>query len=90
MKDCSIGSKITSIQKCRAACNELNKGIGVLRKNKPCYIAGNGKCRKDGRQGSKARLVCMIKGIMVMLISYTQGYLYFELRKIVLIAYEYI
>ena len=74
-KDCSIGSKITNIQSCRAACNELNKAIGVLRKNKPCYIAGNGKCRKDGRQGSRARLVCMIKGIMVMLISYTHGYL---------------
>ena len=31
-----LGSKITNIQSCRAACNELNKAIGVLRKNKTC------------------------------------------------------
>ena len=61
-KTCSIGSTITTMQDCRDACNELNKEIGVTKRNKPCYIAGNGKCRQDGRHGARARLVCMNKG----------------------------
>ena len=46
-------------QECRMACQTLNKEVGNdLRDGKPCYVAGNQKCRQDARFGSKASMVC--------------------------------
>ena len=46
-------------QECRIACQTLFKEVGNdLRNGKACYVAGNQKCRQDGRFGPKASLVC--------------------------------
>ena len=46
-------------QECQIACQTLNNEVGNdLRNGKACYVAGNQKCRQDGRFGSKASLVC--------------------------------
>ena len=51
-----------TIRECRAACNELDRGTGAMKTGKACYIAQNGKCRQDGRQGSRTSLVCISRG----------------------------
>ena len=57
---CINGSKILGATECNDACSELEIGpIASLSDGKPCYQAGNGKCRQDGRQGKSASLVCM-------------------------------
>ena len=43
---------------CETACKWLKKDVGRLIDGKACYIAGNGKCRQDGRPGRKTSLVC--------------------------------
>ena len=55
---CETGSKIMTTRECELACKWLEKVIGSLKNGKACYIAGNGKCRQDGRQGRKTSLVC--------------------------------
>ena len=50
---------------CRTACNELDRKIGNIKNMKDgneCYIAGNGKCRQNGKRGKNTLLVCMKKG----------------------------
>ena len=59
---CKTGAKILTVQECRIACQELEKSVGALKTGKICYIAKNGKCRQDGRQGSKTSLVCAKEG----------------------------
>ena len=46
---CETGSLIMRKQECKNACTKLNKLTGKLKKRKVCYLARNGKCRKDGR-----------------------------------------
>ena len=55
---CREGSTISSSMECRNACNALNKGFGYLKHRRLCYVAGNGRCKQDGRHGSKASLIC--------------------------------
>ena len=59
---CQNGTKVMNAQDCTSACNTLEKNMGKMKDGKACYIAGNGKCRQDGRHGARARLVCMNKG----------------------------
>ena len=54
---------------CETACTELGLSAGTLKDNNACYKAGNGKCRQDGRQGSKVNLVCMSDGNESLLIG---------------------
>ena len=35
---------------------------GIFREGKTCYMAKNGKCRQDGRHGSKVSLPCKTSG----------------------------
>ena len=59
-KSCINGSMILGANECDAACSELEIGpIVSLSDGNPCYQAGNGKIRQDGRQGKSASLVCM-------------------------------
>ena len=55
---CKQGSTILDTSECEIACDQLSLRIGTLRDGKPCYIAGNGKCRQDARLGRKASLIC--------------------------------
>ena len=56
---CPSGSEITETKECEAACSELGIGpLARLRNEKPCYKAGNGKCRQDANQGARASLIC--------------------------------
>ena len=58
-RSCSLGSTIMDTAECRDACTELDiNPVANLKKGRPCYKAGNGKCRQDGRHGSGAHLVC--------------------------------
>ena len=61
---CQKGTVIMTASQCKTACNQLEKEVGLLRTGKVCYIAGNGKCRQDGRKGSKTSLVCYTGGKM--------------------------
>ena len=58
---CEPGFKIFSSEGCELACR-LREKFGGSNESfmewKPCYIAGNGKCKQDGHHGSKASLVC--------------------------------
>ena len=48
---------------CRNACNFLELPLGgTFRDSKLCYRAKNGKCRQDGRHGSKVFIVCKNAG----------------------------
>ena len=63
---CHVGSAITSADECKVACDALNKKVGgALSDGKPCYIAGTGKCKQDGRQNPRSHLVCKTFGIMI-------------------------
>ena len=55
---CAQGSIILDTSECEIACDQLTLNRGTLRDGKPCYIAGNGKCRQDARLGRKASLIC--------------------------------
>ena len=61
-KSCSSGSIIISTSECEIACAQLQLKMGVVRDGKPCYKAGNGKCRQDGRAGKEASLICTSEG----------------------------
>ena len=63
---CHVGSAIISAEECKGACDVLNKKLGgVVSEGKPCYIAGTGRCKQDGRQNRNSRLVCKTFGIMI-------------------------
>ena len=51
-------------QECRRACDKLGRLASRLTSSKECYIAGNGKCRQDGKRGRKTSLVCVEQGNM--------------------------
>ena len=59
---CQVGDLIDGIDECRIACDVLDMPIGRLKERRPCYRAGNGKCKQDGRHGSSARMICKNKG----------------------------
>ena len=76
---CSKGSKIMTVQACKLACVALGKVAARLKPDKECYIAGNGKCRQDGKRGPKTSLVCVSEG-NIQIYLYVQNK--FELTKI--------
>ena len=47
---------------CKTVCEELGIKIEKLKDNRPCFIAGNNKCRQGTRAGSKASMICRKKG----------------------------
>ena len=48
---------------CANACHELGfTPTNNLKNGKPCYRAGNGKCRQNGVHGSGASLICKNTG----------------------------
>ena len=53
-------------QECKDACDTLSILTGAMRDNKACYLAGNGKCRQDGKykpgQSSKTSPICKNDG----------------------------
>ena len=55
---CKEGSTVMTTEECKVACKSLEKVVGRLKGKNLCYIAGNGKCRQDGRQSRKTSLVC--------------------------------
>ena len=59
---CQVGDLIDSKDECRIACGVLEMPIGRLKERRPCYRAGNGKCKQDGRHGSSATMICKNKG----------------------------
>ena len=63
LKTCSNGSMIMDKTECATACHELGTTpTNNLRNGKPCYRAGNGKCRQNGAHGSGASLICKNTG----------------------------
>ena len=63
LKTCSNGSMIMDKTECATACNELGATpTKNLKNGKPCYMAGNGKCRQNGVHGSGASLICKNAG----------------------------
>ena len=56
------GYDIKTKEECSTACLQLQIDIEKLKENKPCYLAGNGKCRQTGRFGSKAYMICGKEG----------------------------
>ena len=56
------------------ACDALDKKVVPGQDGKPCYIAGTGKCKQDGRHNPKAHLVCKTLGILIIYIQKTTGY----------------
>ena len=59
---CQVGDLIDSRNECRIACGVLDMPIVRLKERRPCYRAGNGKCKQDGRHGSSATMICKNKG----------------------------
>ena len=60
---CIGGLVITDAVGCRTACRFLEITLGgIFREGKTCYMAKNGKCRQDGRHGSKVSLPCKTSG----------------------------
>ena len=61
-ESCLSGSTtILNTVDCETACNGIVGIVGLFGKMKdgnPCYVAGNGKCRQDGNDGSGASLIC--------------------------------
>ena len=58
--NCASGSMITDKMMCNDACSKLGVGpVSSLKDGHPCYKAGNGKCRQDGKQGKGAALICV-------------------------------
>ena len=53
-------------QECKDACDTLSILTGAMRDNKACYLAGNGKCRQDGKykpgQSTKTSPICKNDG----------------------------
>ena len=65
---CHMGSTITTTQECKVACDKLGKKVVTGHDGKPCYIAGNGRCKQDGKQNPRAHLVCKDLGILIIYI----------------------
>ena len=61
-KSCQGGSEIMTAQECRVACEMLKKKVGIVKNGRVCYVAGNGRCRQDGRKGKNTLLVCIANG----------------------------
>ena len=64
-KRCTGGSKITGIEECKAACNDLDIELTNeknFKDGKLCFKGGNRKCSQNGRNGKNAFLVCTDKG----------------------------
>ena len=62
-RHCLKGVNIMDAEGCRNACNFLELPLGgTFRDSKLCYRAKNGKCRQDGRHGSKVFIVCKNAG----------------------------
>ena len=60
---CSAGSMITDKTECEAACDAVGaQSPRNLKDGKPCYKAGNGKCRQNGAYGGGASLICKNRG----------------------------
>ena len=80
-KRCTGGSKITGIEECKSACNELDIELTAAKNfkdGKLCFKGGNRKCSQNGRNGKNAFLVCTDKGNLLQnIISIVQEeYLY--------------
>ena len=62
--------RITSTSVCNLTCSDLELNTqGVFKSGRPCYKAGNKKCRQNGGYGSSAVLICKKKGIFLILKS---------------------
>ena len=61
-----MGSTITTTQECNTACDALGKKIKPGHNGEPCYIAYTGRCKQDGLQNPRARLVCKDLGILII------------------------
>ena len=62
---CEDGTLILTKHDCKNACNMLGILTGTMRNmrnNKTCYLAGNGKCRQDGRRSTKTSPICQRNG----------------------------
>ena len=74
---CLSGFMILTTVDCEDACNDLGIGpIGKLKDGNPCYMAGNGKCRQDGRDGSGASLICECKLCNIILLYLSVDIIY--------------
>ena len=62
---CPDGDTIVTRKECEVACQTLGKVMGNdMKDSETCYVAGNQKCRQDGRVGAKASLVCKGSGFL--------------------------
>ena len=62
-KQCLIGSKVLDTNECKEACAKLGIQLSNSFKNgRPCFKAGNGKCKQSASIGAKASLVCKTIG----------------------------
>ena len=77
-KVCQQGSTILDKSECKIACDQLNVKTGTLRTGKPCYVAGNGKCRQGAGLGPKASLICK-----------NSGYLYYYWLNVIIALFDW-
>ena len=62
-KQCLVGSKVLDTKECKEACAKLGIQLSNSFKNgRPCFKAGNGKCKQTASIGAKASLVCKAIG----------------------------
>ena len=62
-KQCLVGSKVLDTKECKEACAKLGIQLSNSFKNgRPCFKAGNGKCKQSASIGAKASLVCKAIG----------------------------
>ena len=63
---CQDGALIMTKQECKDACDKLSILAGAMRNSKVCYLAGNNKCRQDGKykpgQSTKTSPICKNNG----------------------------
>ena len=69
-ESCLSGSTtILNAVDCETACKDQGiDSFGKLKDGNPCYLAGNGKCRQDGKDGSGASLICECKLCNIILL----------------------
>ena len=74
---CVLGSPIMTSQECKTACGRLNKKmmLSTLNDGQPCYIGRRtGRCRQDGKQNRRGRLVCKAQGNILICTNTTLVY----------------
>ena len=90
---CVLGSPIMTSQECKTACGRLNKKmlLSTLNDGQPCYIGRRtGRCRQDGKQNRRGRLVCKAQGNILICTNATLVYILQRKVKDIILNDNYI